>query len=71
MDDLKYFQERMDSQDKNIECLKRQMRETDQKVDVLIEQMSLGKHLLMLAKAMGWAIGVAATVTAAYKSWKG
>ena len=71
MDDLKYFQERMDQQDKNIECLKRQMRETDQKVDVLIEQMSLGKHLVMLAKSMGWLIGVVATVVAAYKSWKG
>lgn len=71
MDDLQYFQERMDAQDKKIDCLQRQMKEMDKKVDVLVEQISLGKHLVMLAKAMGWLIGVIATVIATYRSWKG
>jgi hypothetical protein len=71
MDDLKYFQERMDQQDKKLACLEKKMDETNKKVDILIEQMSLGKHLVMLAKAVGWLMGVMATALAVYRAWKG
>ncbi len=64
MDDLKYFQERMDKQDKKLECL-------EKKMDQVMEQVTLGKHMVTFAKMIGWGIGVVATVLEFYRRVRG
>lgn len=43
----------------------------EEKMDLIMEQVQLGRHLLLFAKAIGWAIGLAAAMIEAYSSWRG
>ena len=41
------------------------------KMDIIMEQVQLGKHLVLFAKMMGWVIGVMAAGLETYRYWRG
>jgi hypothetical protein len=58
------IEERLTKQDKKLECL-------EDKIDYIMQQVALGKHLMLFAKMMGWVIGVVASCVEAWRSIKG
>ncbi len=50
MDNDRYIEERLSKQDKKLECL-------EEKIDGIMEMVSLGKHLAAFAKVLGWCGG--------------
>lgn len=43
----------------------------DEKLNIVLEQVTLGKHIVAFAKMMGWVIGVCAAVVETYRALKG
>lgn len=43
----------------------------EEKMDTIMEQVQLGRHLLLFARAIGWAVGICAAAMEAYSYWKG
>lgn len=54
-----------------MEMMEDRLDRLEEKVDKIMEQVQLGRHLLLFAKAIGWAIGIAAAAMEAYGYWKG
>jgi hypothetical protein len=54
----------IESQTRKIDC-------QDAKLDTIMEQVMLGKHLVTFAKMAGWVIGVLAALAEAYRAVKG
>jgi hypothetical protein len=54
-----------------IAALEKCMKTQGEQLSYIMEQVTLGKHVITFAKLMGWIIGVAATVLEVWRSIKG
>jgi hypothetical protein len=61
---MEQFKQRLDNQDTKLLCL-------EKKIDIIMEQVTLGKHMIGFAKMMGWVIGVMAAAAELYRASKG
>ncbi len=53
-----------------VEMVEARLDRLEEKVDIIMEQVQLGRHLLLFAKAIGWAIGIVAATLEAYSYWR-
>jgi len=57
--------------EEKLEALEQRLVHLEEKMDIIMEQVQLGRHLLLFAKAIGWTVGVLAGAMEAYSYWKG
>jgi hypothetical protein len=57
--------------EERIARLEQCMETQGQQLSYIMEQVTLGKHVVTFAKLMGWVIGVAATSIEVWRSIKG
>lgn len=54
-----------------VEVIEDRLDRLEEKMDLIMEQVQLGRHLLLFAKAIGWALGIVAAALEASSYWKG
>ena len=57
--------------EERIERLEACMKTQGEQLTFIMEQVTLGRHIVTFAKLMGWIIGVAATALEVWRSIKG
>lgn len=53
------------------ELIEQRLDRLEDKVDLIMEQVQLGRHLLVFAKTIGWGLGVMVSVLEAWRYFRG
>lgn len=54
-----------------LESVESRLDRLEEKMDLIMEQVQLGRHLLLFAKTIGWALGVMVSVLEAWRYFRG